>query len=88
MENDVPGVVDEVLEELETKDIYLAAALHSLEIEYMGVDKTDCSHQKFRFKGKDLAFLEQQWINGAMIGNLSMYADSIRKFKSIIHSQD
>lgn len=87
-DGDIPGVLVSELEELETKDIYLAAALHSLEIEYLGVDKTDCSHQKFRFRGKDLKFQEQQWINGMLIGNLSMFADSIRKFKSIIHSED
>lgn len=86
--DEVPGVIETKLEEIETKDIYFAAALHSLEYEYLGVDKTDCSHQKFKFRGKDLKFQEQQWVNNTLIGNLSIYADSIRRFKSIIHSQD
>jgi hypothetical protein len=75
-------------EVLETKDIYFAAALHSLAYHFESVDKTDLAHQQFKFMGKDLSNLEVQWINGTLIGNLSQFADSIRRMKSLIHSSD
>jgi hypothetical protein len=75
-------------EVLETKDIYFAAALHSLEYHFDSVDKTDLAHQQFKFIGKKLSDLEVQWINGTLIGNLSQFADSIRRMKSLIHSSD
>jgi hypothetical protein len=73
---------------LETKDIYFAAALHSLGYHFDSVDKADLAHQQFKFIGKDLSNLEIQWINGTLIGNLSQFADSIRRMKSLIHSSD
>jgi hypothetical protein len=73
---------------LETKDIYFAAALHSLGYHFDSVDKTDLAHQQFKFIGKDLSSLEVQWINGTLIGNLSQFSDSIRRMKSLIHSSD
>lgn len=85
---DIPGIINEPLEELETKDIYFAAALHSLSVEYIGVDDSDKMHQRFKFKGKCLKQLERDWVNNMLTGNLPMFADSIRKFKAILHSQD
>jgi hypothetical protein len=75
-------------EVLETKDIYFAAALHSLGYHFDSVDKTDLAHQQFKFMGNKLSDLEVQWINGTLIGNLSQFADSIRRMKSLIHSSD
>ncbi len=87
--------VEELIEEkgtkvetLTTKDIYFASALHSLGVELTGRDATDVAHQRFPFSGEHLTDLETQWINGTLIGNLSIYAESIRKVKSLIHSYD
>lgn len=68
-----------------TKDIYFAAALHSLGIYYDGVDKSDKEHQVFMFIGKNIDEFEKQWIRKELIGNISLYAESVRTFKSIIH---
>ena len=84
---------------MQTKDIYLAAALLSLGAVYEGADRTDPKHMQFRFSPRnaqsdaipsvavqDLGAIEAQWVNGTLTVNGPKYAESIKRMKSIVHS--
>ena len=84
MSTEPQGVVKTPLKE--TRDLYLAAALHAEGCKYLGVDKTDPTRMVFRFEGGDLADrVEREWYQGICVGELSKYAQSIRTMKTIIH---
>jgi hypothetical protein len=71
----------------ETKDLYLAAALHSEGCKYLGIDKTDPTRMIFQFEGGELAdTTERHWYQATCVGSLTSYAQSIRTMKSLIHS--
>lgn len=72
----------------ETKDLYLAAALHSEGCKYLGIDRSDPTRMVFRFEGGELADrIETQWYQGTCVGSLSVYSQSVKTMKSLIHNQ-
>ena len=79
------GVV--VIPPKETKDLYLAAALHAEGCKYLGIDRTDPTRMIFRFEGGENADrIEREWYQQLCVGSYSAYAQSIRQMKSLIHS--
>jgi len=79
------GVV--VIPPKETKDLYLAAALHAEGCKYLGIDRTDPTRMVFRFEGGENADrIEREWYQQLCVGSYSSYAQSIRQMKSLIHS--
>lgn len=73
----------------ETKDLYLAAALHAEGCKYLGIDRTDPKRMIFRFEGGENANrVEREWYQGACVGELSRYAQSVKTMKTLIHSND
>jgi hypothetical protein len=87
MTNDLsPKGVVEVLPK-ETKDLYLAAALHAEGCKYLAIDRTDPTRMVFKFEGGENADrVEKEWYQQMCIGSYSAYAQSIRVMKSLIHS--
>jgi len=87
MTNDLtPKGIVQVLPK-ETKDLYLAAALHAEGCNYLGIDRTDPTRMVFRFEGGDNADrVEKEWYQQRLVGSMSAYAQSIRQMKSLIHS--
>ena len=70
----------------ETKDLYLAAALHAEGCKYLGIDRSDPTRMVFKFEGGELADrVEKEWYQGNCVGCLSVYAQSIRVMKTLIH---
>ena len=79
------GVV--VIPPKETKDLYLAAALHAEGCKYLGINRTDPTRMIFRFEGGENADrIEREWYQQLCVGSYSAYAQSIRQMKSLIHS--
>lgn len=71
----------------ETKDLYLAAAMHAEGCEYIGVDKEDPHRMIFKFVGGDNPDrVEKEWYQNRLVVSATMYADSIKRMKSIIHN--
>ena len=80
------GVIKEAINQ-ETKDLYLAAALHCEGCRFITIDKTDRTRMVFVFEGGDNADrVVRQWYEGNLVGALTSYASSIRQMKSLIHS--
>lgn len=72
----------------ETRDLYLAAALHSEGCRYLGIDRTDPTRMVFLFEGGDLADrVEREWFQGLLVGSLVSYSQSIRTMKTLIHQK-
>src|SRR5512147_1253624 len=80
------GVIKEAINK-ETKDLYLAAALHCEGVRFLGIDKSDRTRMIFKFEGGELADrVEREWYQGTLVVSASNYAASIRTSKSLIHS--
>lgn len=72
----------------ETKDLYLAAALHSEGCRYLGIDRSDPARMVFQFEGGELADrVETEWYQNICVGSLSSYASSVKTMKSLIHAR-
>ena len=79
------GVV--VIPPKETKDLYLAAALHAEGCNYLGIDRTDPQRMVFTFEGGENSDrVEQEWYQNRLVVSATSYADSIKRMKSLIHS--
>jgi hypothetical protein len=71
----------------ETRDLYLAAALHAEGCKYLGIDRTDPTRMVFKFEGGENADrIEREWYQGSCIGSYSVYSQSIRTMKTLIHT--
>ena len=80
------GLIKEAIDKT-TKDLYLAAALHSEGCKYVRVDKTDPTRMVFVFEGGDNADrVEREWYSRTLAVSAYDYASSIRMMKSVIHS--
>lgn len=82
-----------------TKDLYLSALFLALGAEYEGADRTDPKHIEFYFLPRkteskdlpsmptqDLDFVEKAWVNGEVVVNAVVYAESIKRMKSLVHT--
>jgi len=77
-----------------TRDIYLAAAFSALGAEYTGADKTNTRQMIFYFTSPavddsqpfDFEKVERNWVNGTLLVNAKMFAQSLRDLKSVVHS--
>lgn len=80
------GVIKEAIDK-NTKDLYLAAALHCEGCRYKSVDRTDRTRMVFVFEGGDLADrVERDWYAQNLVVSATSYAASLRMMKSVIHS--
>ena len=80
------GLVKEAIDKT-TKDLYLAAALHSEGCKYIRVDKSEPTRMVFVFEGGENADrVEREWYSRTLAVSAYDYASSIRMMKSVIHS--
>ena len=83
--NEPVGVIKNI--EKQTKDLYLAAALHCEGCRYQSIDKTDPTRMVFVFEGGENADrVEREWYQDILVVSATSYAKSIRVMKSLIHS--
>ena len=69
-----------------TTDIYLAAALLAVGAKLVNVDYSDQRHIKFTLEtDNDISILERDFDNGELVGDLSSYADNLRKIKNKLY---
>jgi hypothetical protein len=80
------GTIREAINQ-ETKDLYLAAALHCEGCRFVGIDKTDRTRMVFTFEGGENADrVVREWYQATLVVSATNYAASIRTCKSLIHS--
>lgn len=80
------GIIKEAIQK-QTKDLYLAAALHCEGCRYERVDKTDRTRMIFVFEGGELSDrVERDWYAQNLVVSATSYAASLRMMKSVIHS--
>lgn len=80
------GVIVDAVKK-QTKDLYLAAALHSEGVRFLELDKSDKTRMVFIFEGGENADrVEREWYQQTLVGALHVYAASIRTMKSLVHS--
>ncbi len=71
----------------ETKDLYLAAALHCEGCKYLGIDRTDHTRMVFKFEGGELSSrVVKEWYQDVLVVSATSYAKSLRTMKSLIHA--
>lgn len=71
----------------ETKDLYLAAALHCEGCKYLGINREDRTRMIFQFEGGELAQrVIKEWYQDILVVSATSYAKSLRTMKSLIHA--
>lgn len=68
-----------------TTNVYLAAALLSLDVRIVEVDREDFKHIKFIFEDDGIETIIIDWDNKVLEVNAREYADALREIKLKIH---
>lgn len=67
-------------------NIYLGAAFMTHGAEFVKVDKSDPEHVVYTFRGPNLDWVKDQWQNGTLKGNLTIYATYLKNLKSELYN--